>query len=320
MRLEASALSAIGNAARQAVERRIEAARATDLGVAGLESPVTDVGDFFEVDINVIDPDVNAADWTLRVTGAVDRELALGYGELTAMPPEHRFNTLRCVGEPLNGRLMDTALWTGVPVAALLDRAGPSSDCGCVMLRAVDGYYEEFPLPALERGLLAYGMNGRLLPRDHGFPLRALVPGHWGEVNVKWLTEIEVLEREATGYWEVRGWHGTGPVTTVAKLHAENRLDDGRRQVGGHAYAGLRGIDRVEVSVDGGETWEAARLSDPLPDPDTWRQWAYAWTPTEATHEVVVRAVDGTGATQPREAQPPFPRGASGWVSRTVEV
>ena len=316
--VEASPLTAVPQAERRAAERRIQAARETALGVDGLEGPVTAIGDFYEVDVDAINPDVNAADWSLRVTGAVEREVELSYGDLTAMAPDHQFNTLRCVGEPLNGRLVDNALWTGVPASAILSRAGPTGDCECVMLRAADGYYEEFPLAALERGLLAYGMNGRLLPRAHGFPLRALVPGHWGEVNVKWLTEIEVLEREAVGFWEVRGWHGTGPVTTVAKLHAENRLADGRMQVAGHAYAGLRGIERVEVSVDGGETWVEARLSEALPDPDTWRQWAFEWEPSAEAHEVVVRAVDGEGDLQPREEREPFPSGTSGWVSRVV--
>ena len=316
--VEASPLTAMPQSERRAAERRIEAARSTALGVAGLEEPVTEVGDFYEVDVNAIDPHVNSADWSLRVTGAVERELDLAYGDLTEMSPDHRFNTLRCVGEPLNGRLMDNALWTGVPASSILSAAGPTGDCECVMLRAADGYYGEFPLAALERGLLAYGMNGRLLPRAHGYPLRALVPGHWGEVNVKWLTEVELLEGEAAGYWEVRGWHGTGPVATVAKLHAQNRLDDGRMQVAGHAYAGLRGIERVEVSVDGGATWAEARLSEALPDPDTWRQWAFEWEPTAAAHEVVVRAVDGEGTRQPREERGPFPAGPTGWVSTVV--
>ena len=316
--VEASPLGAIPPADRGAVEDRLAAARRASLDVAGLHGQVTPVDGFYEVDINPVNPSVTVADWSLAVTGAVETPLELSFQALVDRPLEHRFATLRCVGEPLNGHELDTALWTGVPVAPLLEAAGPQADCGCVMLRAADGYYEEFPLAALEPGLLAFGMNGRLLPRGHGYPLRALVPGHWGEVNVKWLTEIEVLEREAVGYWEQRGWHGTGPVGTVAKLHAVNRLDDGRLQVGGHAYAGLRGVDRVEVSTDGGETWHAARLADRLPDPDTWRQWAYEWTPTADAHEVVVRAVEDDGTVQAREATPAFPSGATGWVSRTV--
>jgi hypothetical protein len=151
------------------------------------------------------------------------------------------------------------------------------------------------------------------------------VPGHWGEINVKWITEIEVLTEEATGYWEKRGWHGTGPVNTVAKLHAVNQRDEGRAdgtpvEVAGHAYAGTRGVQQVEVSTDGGETWNEAELSERLPGTDVWRQWRYEWDAEPGEHEVVVRTTDGEGDLQPEEFSQPYPSGATGWVSRTVEV
>ncbi len=298
-----------------AVRAHLEAAAERSLDVRGLEPLVST--EFYRVDINTVAPSVAVADWSLTLTGAVERETTLTYEDVTSMPVEHRFVTLRCVGESLNGRKMDTALWTGVPVAPLVDRAGPVGDCDCVMLRAADGYYEEFPLEALRAGLLAFGMNGQRLPRAHGYPLRALIPGHWGEINVKWLTEIEFLEREAKGYWEKRGWHGTGPVNTVAKLHAVNRRDGGRIQVGGHAYAGTRGVDRVEVAVDGGE-WRRATLSDPLPGADVWRQWACEYDSPGKAHEVVVRAVERDGTVQPREESGAFPSGPNGWVRKTI--
>ncbi|MDS0278088.1 molybdopterin-dependent oxidoreductase [Halomicroarcula sp. S1AR25-4] len=302
-------------------QTKLDAASDRSLDVDDLDSLVSET--FFEVDINSIDPQVDAGEWTLSVTGAVEQEVTLDYDELQGMPAENRFSTLRCVGDSLNGKKMDTALWTGVPVDQLLDEAGIQSGCECVMLRATDGYYEEFPIEALRGGLLVYGMNGKVLPRGHGYPVRALVPGHWGEVNVKWLTEIEVLEREAEGYWEQRGWQGTGPVKPVAKLHHAELLDDGRRRLAGHAYAGLRGISRVEVSTDGGETWADATLSDPLPAvdgdgaaEDAWRQWVYAYDPPSGGHTAVVRMVDGEGTVQTAEETNPVPSGPSGWVSR----
>jgi hypothetical protein len=188
-----------------------------------------------------------------------------------------------------------------------------------VRLRAADDYYQVFPMDALEDSLLAYGMNGSALPRGHGYPVRALIPGHWGEIQVKWITEIEVLDQDAEGYWEERGWHGTGPVETVAKLHAVNDLDDGRKEVGGHAYAGIRGIQQVEVSTDGGSTWTEAELTEPLDGIDAWRQWRYRYDPPDGSHEVVVRATDGNGTLQTQEERGKFPRGATGWVSRTVQ-
>jgi DMSO/TMAO reductase YedYZ molybdopterin-dependent catalytic subunit len=264
-----------------------------------------------------VDPDVDPETWTLTVTGAVEEEVTVDLAEVRAMESREEFVTLRCVGESLNGRKMDNALWTVVDVMPLLERAGVPDEC-CVMLRADDGYFEEFPLSALRNGLLAYRMNGRDLPRAHGAPVRALIPGHWGEINVKWLTEIEVLEAPEDGYWEQRGWHGTGPVETVAKLHVTNRLSDGRFEVAGHAYAGTRGIDRVEVSTDGGETWTDATLSEPLPGTDVWRQWVYRYDPPEGAHEVVVRATDGEGTLQSSEESGAFPSGPTGWVSQTL--
>jgi DMSO/TMAO reductase YedYZ molybdopterin-dependent catalytic subunit len=296
------------------------------LGVPGIEPLVSE--NFYQVDINSVDPDVAPEDWTLSVTGAVEEETTYDFESLVAMPAEHRFVTLRCVGDPLNGEKMDTALWTGVPVDLLLEEAGVPDTC-CVMLRAADDYYEEFPLSALRGGLLAYRMNGLPLPRGHGRPVRALVPGHWGEVNVKWLTEIEVLDSPATGYWEEKGWHGTGPVNTVAKLHdVETR--GGTVRLAGHAYAGTRGISRVEVSTDGGETWREATLSAPLPGTtpagespsggeaaDAWRQWRLEYA-ADGRHEAVVRAVEADGTVQPSEQSRAYPSGATGWVRREV--
>lgn len=298
------------------IDDHLTDAAAKSLAIDGIEPLVSE--HFYEVDINPVNPRLDASSWSLATTGEVDRDIDIDYAALTALPAEHRFVTLRCVGESLNGHKMDNALWTGIPIATLLEDLALSSACECVMLRAADGYYEEFPLSALEGGFLAYGMNGRPLPRAHGYPVRALIPGHWGEINVKWLTEIEFLARETDGYWEERGWHGTGPVTTVAKLHAVNHLEN-RIQVGGHAYAGIRGIDRVEVSTNGGTTWQPAELSEPLPGEDVWRQWKHEYHPPSRAHDVVVRAIDGEGNRQPEQAGGPFPRGATGWVTQTVE-
>lgn len=313
------------------VSELLAIAQERSFDVFGLEGLVSE--DFYQVDINRIDPDVATEQWWLKLTGAVETEREFVYEDITSMPAEHRFITLRCVGEKLNGKKMDTALWTGVPIMDVLGDDLPD-EC-CVRLHAADGYYQVFPLAALRNGFLAYRMNGKPLPRGHGHPVRVLIPGHWGEINVKWLIEIEVLKQSAQGYWEQRGWHGTGPVNTVAKLHAVNHPAPGRVELGGHAYAGTRGIDRVEVSIDGGETWNEAELTDPLPGKipvgadareaiegageaeDAWRMWRYTYE-GDGVNEVVVRAVDGTGEVQPREERRAFPSGATGWVSTSV--
>ena len=306
-------------ASERSTDDLLAEAEAASFAIEGLEGLVSG-DDFYRVDTANPDPDVNEDDWTLSITGAVGSERTFDYDEITSMGAENRFMTLRCVSDPRNGKKMDNALWTGVPIERVLD--GVDLQGEFVMARSVDGYYEEFPVEALRTGFLAYGMDGEVLPRAHGYPVRALIPGHWGEINVKWLDEFEILERPAKGFWEKKGWKGTGPVNTVAKLHATNRAD-GRITVAGHANAGVQGIERVEVSIDGGDSWNEAELS-PVLTPnlggDVWRQWRYDYDAPGEQHEVVVRAVDGTGTLQPKKETGRFPSGSMGWVSKTIET
>jgi len=296
----------------------MEEAEAKSLDVSGdVPGLVSTFEEFYNVDIAEFDPDLDAEDWSLTITGEAGSDVTVSFDDLTDLPTERRFVTLRCVGESLNGQKLDTAVWTGTPIEPLLEEADPEGACGCAMLRAEDDYFVQFPIEALEDGFLAWGMNGRSLPQSHGRPVRVLIPGHWGETNVKWLSEIELLDEEMDGYWEQRGWHGTGPVNTVAKLWSDTVLDDGSVELAGHAYAGTRGIERVEVSTDGGDSWADAALSDPLPGEDVWRQWRHEFDP-DGSHEVVVRAVDGEGTLQPQDRSESFPSGATGWVEKTV--
>jgi DMSO/TMAO reductase YedYZ molybdopterin-dependent catalytic subunit len=316
-----------GDRSETTIEELLEIAEERSLDIEGLEGLVSGM-DFYEVDINNINPVVDASTWTISVTGNVENEVTYTYKNIISMNRDLRFVTLRCVSDPLNGHKMDNDLWAGVPLMKLIDEANPQGEY--VMLRAVDDYYEEFTIEALRNGFLAYGKNNDILPRNHGYPARALIPGHWGEISVKWITEIEILNGPEKGFWEKRGWHGTGPVNTVAKFHAINYLDNGKIQVGGHAYAGTRGIRRVEVSIDGGDSWHEATLSKQLPagtsTPEdvkyarsAWRQWEYTYVPPNSGHMVVVRAVDGTGDLQPRTGDDsPYPNGATGWVSKPV--
>lgn len=310
------------------VEQYFADAEDRSLDIEGLEGLVSG-DDFYEVDTQNVNPKVTLEEWSLLITGAVESEAEFGYDEITAMDRELRFGTLRCVSDTLNGTKMDNDLWTGVPIERLLE--GTNRQGKFVMLRSTDGYYEEFRLDTLLGSFLAYGKNGGPLPRQHGYPVRALVPGHWEEISVKWLDEIEVLEGPQKGFWEKRGWHGTGPVNTVAKLHAVDRLDSGKIQIAGHTYARTRGIERVEVSTDGRETWQPATLSERLPPgtaapqsvdaaENAWRQWAYTYEPSDGEHEVIGRAVDGTGTLQPRDGEDsPYLDGAAGWVSKTID-
>jgi len=317
-----TATGGAGNSSADGQERSVDDlladAEAASFAVEGLEGLISG-DDFYQVDTANPNPDVNADNWTLSITGAVDSERTFDYEELTSMGSENRFMTLRCVSDPRNGKKMDNALWTGVPMERVLD--GVDLQGKFVMGRSVDGYYEEFPVEALRTGFLAYGMDGEVLPRAHGYPVRALIPGHWGEINVKWIDELEILDRPAKGFWEKKGWKGTGPVHTVAKLHATNRAN-GKITVAGHANAGTRGIEGISVSTDGGNSWNEAELT-PVLTPnlggDVWRQWRYDYDAPGQKHEVVVRAVDGTGTVQPEKETGRYPSGSMGWISKTIK-
>ena len=302
------------------VADQMQQAEAQTLDISGdVPGLVSSIGEFYNVDIAEFDPELPSKDWSMTITGEVGEDVTVSYDELTDRPVERRHVTLRCVGESLNGEKLDNAVWTGTPLKPLLEEADPHGECGCAMLRAEDDYFVQFPVDALEDAFLAWEMNGQPLPQSHGHPVRVLVPGHWGETNVKWLSEIELLDEEMDGYWEQRGWHGTGPVNTVAKLWSTTTLDSGAMELAGHAYAGTRGIQTVEVSTDGGDSWQEADLSEPLPGEDVWRQWRYEFTPN-GSHEVVVRAIDGEGTLQPEERSDSFPSGSTGWVRKTVNM
>jgi DMSO/TMAO reductase YedYZ molybdopterin-dependent catalytic subunit len=277
---------------------------------------VTELGSFYTVDITTIAPRIDSDGWELDVTGAVDSQLTIPYDELTEMETEHRFSTLRCVGEDLNSRKMDNAVWTGIPASDISEQAGARGEF--VAMRADDDYWNVIPREVFEQSYIVYGMNGHVLPREHGHPVRVIVPGHWGETNVKWLQEIEFLEEDTQGYWEERGWEGTGEVCGVTKIWTTTETENGVL-LGGQAYDGTDGVDRVEISLDGGETWTETETTEPLSTGDSWRQWRYEVT-EPGDHEVVVRLVDNNGEVQESEESESFPDGATGWVSESISV
>jgi DMSO/TMAO reductase YedYZ molybdopterin-dependent catalytic subunit len=160
-------------------------------------------------------------------------------------------------------------------------------------------------------------MNGATLPHRHGYPARILVPGRYGEKNMKWLSRIEVAGHDHAGFYQRQGWSETAVVRTFSRidtLEAGSRLPAGQPvTVRGHAYAGTRGIRAVQVSTDSGATWSDADLDAQI-SPYAWRFFSWRWTPpAPGTHRMAVRAVDGSGAVQPDRYEDIVPRGASGY-------
>ncbi|MEO6578398.1 MAG: molybdopterin-dependent oxidoreductase, partial [Candidatus Limnocylindria bacterium] len=170
---------------------------------ANLE-PITPNDKFYVVTKNVVDPRVNRALWGLEVNGHVDSPQRYDFGRIESMSSTDQETTLMCISNPIAWGLMSNAVWTGVPMRDLLEEAGVRSDAVEVVLHGADGFSDTFSIEkAMEpTTLVAYGMNGEPLPQRHGFPARIIVPGMYGEKNVKWVTRIEVVTEDAKGFYE----------------------------------------------------------------------------------------------------------------------
>jgi DMSO/TMAO reductase YedYZ molybdopterin-dependent catalytic subunit len=292
--------------------------------VRGLSPEITPNDRFYVVNEELVYPDIDPDTWTLRVHGLVDRPFTLGYRGLLGMPAVEQFQTLECISNQVGGRLISNARWTGVPLPQLLERAGVRRGALEVVSRSVDGYADSIPLAAAERPttLIAIGMNRMVLPREHGFPARLLVPGYYGMKQPKWLGEIEVVDRAFLGYWEERGWIKNAVVKTMSRIDTPHSGDSVGHAlvVAGVAFAGDRGISRVQVSADGGRTWRDAQVETAL-SPFTWRRWRYRLRTVAAPAEamILVRAIDGRGAVQTSAVTPPEYSGSTGYHGVDVE-
>ncbi len=285
--------------------------------VAGLPPEITPNDEFYVVNEDLIQPDVDPTEWRLSVAGLVEHPLGLTYEDLKALPLVERYQTLECISNKVGGHYVSNAAWVGVPLGEILDRAGVRPGAVEVAFGSAGGYSDSMSVAkAMDRTtLIAFGMNGFVLPRAHGFPARVLGVGTYGMKNPKWLTNIEVVNKPYQGFWEQRGWSKPAVVKTMSRIDtpADGTTVHGAVvTIAGVAFAGDRGISRVEVSTDGRRTWDSALLKTAL-SPYTWRQWLYRWTPPETgQYRVFVRAIDGTGAVQTPTTAPPFPSGASG--------
>jgi DMSO/TMAO reductase YedYZ molybdopterin-dependent catalytic subunit len=294
--------------------------------------------------------DVDA--WRLRVFGSGLRgapgrggAVTFSYQDLLNLPAESVTAAIECAGngrkfftsqqnDPVPGTpwmlgAIGVARWRGVPLATVLERAGLTQAAVDVMPQGLDPrYYEDGadlgrvrrPLPvakALSDALLAYEMNGRPLPADHGFPLRLVVPGWAGVASTKWVGQIEVSATPLVSPWNTQIYRlfgagypeGGAPITTqivksAFELAWNATLAAGQEHVlPGRSWSGTGSIRQVEVSTDGGRSWRLAQPVAPGLDP-VWRRWQIRWRPEHpGPYTLQARATDVTGATQPPTAR-----------------
>jgi DMSO/TMAO reductase YedYZ molybdopterin-dependent catalytic subunit len=287
-------------------------------------------------------PHIDLPTYRLAAGGAVRDPFSIGYEELRAMPSETRTVTLECAG---NGRVflvpkadgvqwqlgaIGTAEWTGVPLPALLDRAGMTDGVCEIVFDSLDqGVPKEEPLPpgeisfarsipiALARDtLIAYRMNGEDLRPEHGFPARAIVPGQYGMASVKWLSEIRAVATPFRGYFQTTDYaywgqdeHGSPARIPLRELAVKSQIarpfmDEviaagSDYRVFGAAW-GHGQVETVEFSADDGHTWHAAQFLDPQ-QPHVWRRWQFDWKVPRAAgpYTLKSRATDSDGKCQP---------------------
>ena len=214
---------------------------------------------------------------------------------------------------------MSNAVWRGAPLRSLIEAAGPKPGTTKVLFRAVDGYTDTISLQkAMEATtLIAFEMNGAPLPERHGYPVRVLVPGMFGEKNVKWVTRIELVGEQAQGFYEKQGWGPNFTVPTRARFdfpyYDQTIPLASSIRLKGIAFGGDRGISKVEVSTDGGDAWQEARIDYPGTRLG-WTLWSLEWRSAQpGDHELVVRAIDSTGQVQISEERGTVPEGATGY-------
>jgi len=240
----------------------------------------------------------------------------------------------RPVSQPWLLEAVGSAEWTGTPLMPLLQEAGVSQDAVDVVFTGADhgvergveqDYARGLPLAEALRDdvLLVWAMNGQPLPPQHGAPVRLVIPGWYGMAHVKWLTRIEVLTRPFDGFQNATAYrvkvdaHEDGePVTRIRPralltppgwpdfMTRERFVRPGPGTLSGRAWSGGAPVARVEVSTDGGATWDDAVLAPADPEqPYAWRAWSHEWTASPGRTELLVRATDETGDSQPVEQE-----------------
>lgn len=297
-----------------------------EAGLSGPSPEVTPVQNFYVVSKNFSDPTIDGQGWSLKVGGMVDKPLKLSLSDLHGLPVATEYVTMECISNDVGGGLMSSGSFTGVSLRDLLAMAGPQAGGTWAAFTARDGYTESLPFSVIQGApeiLVAYGLDGAPLPMAHGFPARMLIPGRYGMKGPKWLDSITVVDHESGGFWEQQGWDRNAVIKTTARFDVPGDGDIvplGTVSLAGVAFAGTRGVSKVEYSTDAGRTWTEATFKAPLSHL-TWVLWQAGWMPgKEGAYDLRVRATDGTGAVQSSQSAPSYPGGASGYDRVQIAV
>ncbi len=261
-------------------------------------------------------PRLDRDQWRLHIDGLVENPQILNWDTIQAQPAQSLYWTLECIGNPAGGELIGNALWTGTRLQPLLVNAQISPRVEGFMLYGADDYVTSVPRDDLldPDVWLVYDMNGSPLTPEHGYPLRILIPGKYGQKQPKWITRIEAVVQRQKGHWEKLGWSDEATILTQAlprqiqgpehiqrvSLKASRpELAPGIIVLAGVALASRKPIQQIEVSADGGQSWHIAEQNQPA-SPYEWTLWRYAWELNEpGAYQLLARA-----QTSPDDIQP----------------
>ena len=282
----------------------------------------------YKVSIRTSPTVIDGATWSLPISGLVANPVSLTISDLRDnFEPRSQFVTLSCISGRIGTDLIGTTEWTGVSVQDILADVQPSEEARYLYITSADGFHETVDLDLIrsdDRVMLCYAWNGMPLSMDHGFPLRIWIPDRYGMKQPRWIESIEVMKDYKRGYWVSRGWdevariEATSVIDTVA---ADSLYESGGRTfvpVGGIAFAGDRGVSRVEVRVNGGP-WQEARVRRGLSE-TTWVIWRYDWPFSPGEYVFDVRCAEGDGTPQTEADRGSHPAGATGVHSERVKI
>jgi DMSO/TMAO reductase YedYZ molybdopterin-dependent catalytic subunit len=298
-----------------------------------LDGLITPFERFFVRSNGSVSVEIAPDEWQLSVTGLVERELELSLADLETMPQRTITAFLECSGNsrsrfpadpaPVEGTdwgngAIGNAVWTGVPLCEVLERAGIRDDAVEVVSQGGDfaGMQRGLPIAvALDPDiLLVTRMNGQSLPAAHGGPVRLLVPG-WGAIaSTKWLVGLEVIDRPFDGFYNADNYvlydetgAETGRVTRmpvkslITSPASGATVNAGPQTIAGYAWSGHGGIAKVELSTDGGSSWFEARIAEQA-GPLSWVRFEHDWHAKPGEVHLLSRATDEAGNTQPDTA------------------
>ena len=303
-------------------------ANARVMPAPGTRPEYTPLKDHYRVFIRVEPTIIDGATWSLPIMGAVGNPMTLTIDDIrNNYESRDQYVTISCISGRIGTDLISTTQWTGVSVQDVLADVRPNEKARYLHITSGDGFYETVDLDLIasdERIMLAYAWDGNPIPLNHGFPLRIWLPDRYGMKQPKWITGIEVMEEYKQGYWVERGWDEVARVNAVSVIDAV--AADAAYQsngqtlvpVGGIAFAGARGISKVEVRVDGGP-WQEAMLRTPLSE-TTWVIWRYDWPFQAGRHEFEVRCAELDGTPQIEEERGNRPSGATGIHSKSARL